>query len=151
MHVPHNLVLVGKRDGFITKDIEVNALVETMGHRVKMTGELDDQQVRKLVAGADLLVLPSLYEGFGLPIVEAMACGCPVLAANTSSLPEVGGDAVAYCDPFSETDIAEKLLLLLSNDERRRELSGAGLKRARLFDWDQVVIETAHALISSTT
>lgn len=141
--VPHRLVLIGKREGFLTGDDTVAPLAEALGDRVELRGQVSDEELRRTVAGADLLVLPSLYEGFGLPALEAMACGCPVLCARAASLPEVCGDAAAYCDPLSETDIVTKLLALLRDPALRARLSAAGRERAKAFDWDKAAAQTA--------
>ncbi|MGH3328074.1 MAG: glycosyltransferase, partial [Streptomycetales bacterium] len=87
------------------------------------------------LGGALVVAFPSQAEGFGLPALEAMACGAPVLAARRLSLPEVGGDAVAYAEP-DERSIATVLRELLDDDDRRSALSGAGVRRARGFTWD---------------
>ena len=147
--IPHELVLVGQQDGFLSGD---NAAIEAaalLGDRVRFTGRISDEDVRRYVAGADLLVMPSVYEGFGLPVVEAMACGCPVLAARSSSLPEVGGDAVAYCDPYDVSDIARQIQALLADGAMRASMAERGRVRARSFDWDIVAAATADAIYSS--
>ena len=136
--VPHDLILVGNKDGFITRDEETPRLVEKLGGRVRMTGLIPDADVRHIVASADALVMPSLYEGFGLPVVEAMACGCPVLSSNLASLPEVGGSAVLYCNPLDETDIAARLKDILTDPSLRTKLKAAGRSRAHHFNWDNV-------------
>ena len=89
---------------------------------------------------ADLFVWPSLYEGFGLPPLEAMACGCPVVTSNVTSIPEVVGDAALLCNPYDPEDIAEKMDIALSMD--RQILIQKGLARARQFTWDKVVQQT---------
>lgn len=86
---------------------------------------------------AELLIFPSLYEGFGLPALEAMACGCPVVASNVASIPEVCSDAVFYVDPFSVESIAEGMVRVLSDDNLRRKLIKNGLERAKNFTWER--------------
>lgn len=98
-------------------------------------GYVSDSQLRALYENAACFVFPSLYEGFGLPVLEAMACGCPAIVANTASLPEVGGDAVLYCDPRDPEQIASSIRTLLREPGRRRELSERGSARARCFTW----------------
>jgi glycosyltransferase involved in cell wall biosynthesis len=83
------------------------------------------------------LVFPSLYEGFGLPPLEAMACGCPVLCSNAASLPEVCGDAVLYFDPYQPKDIANKMEMLIHNHLLRTELVEKGRARAHRFTWEK--------------
>ena len=86
-------------------------------------------------------VYPSLYEGFGLPILEAMACGTPVLASNVASVPEAGGGAVQYFHPQDPDDIKDALEAILDAD-KRQELSKKGRERARLFSWDETALRT---------
>jgi len=147
--IPHDLVLVGKRDGFLTGDENVAKMANLLGPRVNMTGQIPDKALRQLVSGADLLVLPSIYEGFGLPIVEAMACGCPVLASDIASLPEVGGDAVAYCNPFDVDDISNKISSLIENYPKRQRMRESGIRRAKTFKWETAATQTMTSLLSS--
>ncbi|GAA0542226.1 glycosyltransferase involved in cell wall biosynthesis [Rhizomicrobium palustre] len=140
--ISQKLLIIGQRGGFLTGATEVDTLATQLGARIEFAGRVDDPALRKFVANADLLVMPSLYEGFGLPVVEAMACGCPVLSSSAASLPEVGGEAVIYCDPMSEDDIAAKLLAVLKDSELRAILSRKGLARAAQFDWNKVAAET---------
>lgn len=147
--VPHDLVIVGRRDGFLP-DRATQTILDRLKGRLHFTGHLDDDLlVRRIVGSADLLVVPSFYEGFGLPVLEAMASGCAVLAARATALPEVGGDAVAYCDPFSPDDIAAQLGTLLLQPELRQRLAEAGRRQARRFDWDPAAEETAALLAAA--
>ncbi len=92
---------------------------------------------------ATLYIQPSFYEGFGLPVLEAMSCGCPVISSNQSSLPEIGDQAVTYFDPYQEEDdLAKKLTLTLSSPHKLRELSGKGLAQAKKFTWIKTAQET---------
>ena len=136
--IPHDLVILGKNEGFITGDDRVAVAARSLKERVRITGYLSDEEVRKTVANADLLVMPSLYEGFGLPVIEAMACGCPVLSSNAASLPEAAGDAVIYFNPLDVDDLANKLLSVLSDTTLRQRLSELGRVRARRLDWANV-------------
>lgn len=135
--IPHDLVIVGKKEGFITGDTKVFELAKTLGDRVCFTGYVDDETLQQYFVNADGLVFPSLYEGFGLPPLEAMACGCPVLVSDAASLPEVCGDAALYFDPYNSEDIAEKILEMLSNKELREELRQKGLVQAHRFSWEK--------------
>nr|WP_321258601.1 glycosyltransferase family 1 protein [uncultured Pseudodesulfovibrio sp.] len=133
--VPHKLVLVGRYDGFISGFHDLDEL--TRGDQVELVGELEQESLIKIVAKANALIMPSLYEGFGLPAAEAMACGCPVLAANTTSLPEVCGRAARYFDPYSVDDIAATILDFVEDGEGQELMRVEGYKQAELFDWNK--------------
>ena len=107
----------------------------SLGHRVHFTGQVDDATLRGLYRDARFLVLPSLYEGFGLPALEAMDCGTPVACSNTTSLPEVVGDAAITFDPLDESAIASALLRLDQSPQLRAELSRKGVIRSKEFSW----------------
>jgi glycosyltransferase involved in cell wall biosynthesis len=110
--------------------------------RVHLPGYVADADLPALYQGATAAVVPSVYEGFGLPVLEAMACGTPVLASDVSSLPELGGDAARYFDPYSTEDIAAAIRTVWSGDELRVEMSQAGLAQAAKFSWAQAAAET---------
>ena len=113
------------------------------GAPVRLTGYVDDATLDGLLAGAELLVHPSLYEGFGLVVLEAMARGTPVLAARATALPETGADAAAYFDPADPGDLRRQLLALLQDGAHRSELARRGRERAAQFSWARVAAETA--------
>ena len=104
--------------------------------RIRFAGALDDAVVRESVAHASLLVLPSLYEGFGLPALEAMAAGCPVAAARITALIEICGEAAHYFDPLDVRDMAQTILRMLGDDTLRQHLILKGLDRALQFSWE---------------
>lgn len=135
--VPHRLVLAGRMDGLRTGDPDSVRMAATLGDRVELTGLIPDEALRSLVAGADALILPSLYEGFGLPALEAMAAGTPVVASSIPALREVCAGAALYADPLSSESLARALLqaCTLSPEERRTQ-TVAGLAQARLFTWE---------------
>jgi glycosyltransferase involved in cell wall biosynthesis len=110
--------------------------------RVTFLGPVDDDDLPALYAGARLFVFPSLYEGFGLPVIEAMACGTPVACANTSSLPEVAGDAAALFDPHDAAGIAAVVGELLANEALRLKHRSLGLTRAAGFSWSRAAAAT---------
>jgi len=118
--------------------------------RVVFTGALESHELATLVKGAALVVMPSLYEGFCLPMVEAMACGVPVVAANASCLPEISGGVLKYFDPYSIEDMAACMEQALEDEELRRNLAREGRKRAAFFDWRRCAEQTLRVLESST-
>ncbi|MET0103022.1 MAG: glycosyltransferase family 1 protein [Sedimenticola sp.] len=124
--------------------VNVNQLVKEMelSERVITVGYVTDVQLSTLYAHARFLVMPSLYEGFGLPLVEAMSFGIPVLTSNRSSLPEVCGDAGILVDPFDEESIATGLSTLLNDDDHRDKLASKAIRNAARFDWENAAIET---------
>ena len=130
--VPHDFLVVGPGDGEPLR----RALPARVAPRVHFLGVVDDEQLKLTMAHASGLVLASLYEGFGLPPLEAMALGVPTLVANRASLPEVCGDAALYCDPESVADIARGLAVLLTDELERARLIERGRERAKSFDWD---------------
>lgn len=143
--LPHQLVLVGSD---WTRAEEVHRVADKTGLNddVRFTGFVDGADLPDLYRGADLFVFPSLFEGFGMPILEAMACGVPVACSNISSLPEVAGDAAAYFDPSDESSIANVLGDLLSNPDARNRYAEAGLQRVAAFSWSAAAESTLHAI-----
>jgi glycosyltransferase involved in cell wall biosynthesis len=121
-------------------DAELDAAVRARGlqGRVTCTGPIADADLPSYYRGARALLIPSLYEGFGLPGVEALACGTPVVAARAASLPEVLGDCALYVDPLQVESIADGIRTIVENDALGERLSAAGPERARLFRWDHV-------------
>lgn len=142
----HDLVLLGSFQRQRTIDTGALSLAAALGSRVRFVRDADDATVRAFVAGAAALVLPSLYEGFGLTALEAMAAGCPCLVSNVASLPEVCGDGALYCDPRDPSNIAKQLVRLVSDGELRTRLVDAGRLRANRFDWDITAEQTAAVL-----
>jgi glycosyltransferase involved in cell wall biosynthesis len=111
-------------------------------HDVIFTGYVADSILAALYRECALFVYPSLYEGFGLPVLEAMACGAPVITSNTSSLPEVAGDAARLVDPFSVQSIRAALEDVLRDRHLQEELRGLGKRRASEFSWERTARET---------
>ncbi len=109
---------------------------------VLLLGYVPTEDLIKFYNAADLFVFPSLYEGFGLPPLEAMACGCPVITSNTSSLPEVVGDAGIMVDPYNSTDLTDKMYRILTNESLRNDLSNKSLNQAKKFSWKKTAKET---------
>ncbi|MBZ5520912.1 MAG: glycosyltransferase family 4 protein [Acidobacteriia bacterium] len=110
--------------------------------RVVMTGPLSDSDLVAMIKGSTLVVIPSLYEGFCLPMLEAMACGVPVIAAASSCIPEISGNVLKYFDPESDEEIAERMTEALAEPGLRRELAERGLARAREFSWRRCAEQT---------
>lgn len=135
------LVIVGRR-GWLY-DETLRALEETdVKDSVVLTGYVPESDLPALYSGALCFVYPSYFEGFGLPPLEAMKCGTPVVVGNATSLPEVVGDAGLQVDPFDVSAIAGAINELINNLELRRELSVKGLKRAELFEWRNTARQT---------
>jgi glycosyltransferase involved in cell wall biosynthesis len=142
------LVIVGRPGG------DSGRVSETLRRRgldslVRVLGYLDEDRVRCLHRLATVLVFPSLFEGFGLPVIEAMASGLPVAASNTSAIPEVAGGAALLFDPLRTEDIAEKVGLLWEDESFRESLIDKGRRRAEAFDWKRsaaLTLEFYHAL-----
>lgn len=134
LRLPHHLLLAGTRgNGF--HDI-LNARRECgLEDCVHLLGYVPSGHLSALYRGADLFVMPSLYEGFGFPVLEAMELGVPTLVANAGSLPEVAGDAAMYFDPHNIDSIADGIGVVLSNSALRLELSVRGRQRSRQFGW----------------
>jgi glycosyltransferase involved in cell wall biosynthesis len=110
--------------------------------RVIFLGQVESRVLPALYNGARLFVYPSLYEGFGLPVLEAMACGAPTIASNVSSLPEVTGDAAVLVDPMDVPQIARDMGDLLQDGDQRDRLRQEGLKRAARFTWQAAARKT---------
>lgn len=123
---------------------EVYETVDKLGLKasVHFLGAVPLEDLPGLYNAAEMLVYPSLYEGFGLPVVEAMACGIPVITSNLSSLPEVAGDAALLVDPYNVAELAEVMARLLEDNKLRAEMVERGLKRAELFSWVKCASET---------
>jgi glycosyltransferase involved in cell wall biosynthesis len=139
--IPHYLVLVGKR-GWLENSIFDTVRRLQLSDFVYFTGYVKDIDLPSIYTGADLFVYPSLYEGFGLPVVEAMSCGTPVITSGVSSLPEVAADAALLVDPKDVSDIASAMMSILDSTQLSISLREKGFERAKLFDWKRCAIET---------
>jgi len=118
---------------------ELRSLSKRLGieRRIIFIGDIQDDDLPAVYNSAVLFVFPSLYEGFGLPPLEAMACGCPVVVSNVASLPEVCGDAAYYVDPYNVESIAEGIHKVLTDEFLRQSMIEKGLERAKLFSWEK--------------
>jgi glycosyltransferase involved in cell wall biosynthesis len=135
------LVLAGKEDPRYPQAREEAKRLD-LGDSVVFLGEVADGDLPMLYNGAELFVFPSLYEGFGLPVLEAMACGAPVVCSNTSSLPEIVGDAAITLDPLDREVWVTALTEVLAKEDLRAELRAKGLKQAARFSWEKAAKET---------
>ena len=109
---------------------------------VRRLGYVPDQELPRLYNAAMALVFPSWYEGFGLPVLEAMQCGCPVISSNRTSLPEIGGSAVSYIEPESPESICNAMLRMETEPDHRSQLVAAGRERASMFSWENTARST---------
>jgi glycosyltransferase involved in cell wall biosynthesis len=121
----------------LATDAERLAKKLNLTKQIKLLGEVSQKDMPAIFGGASVFVYPSYYEGFGLPVLEAMNCGTPVIAGKTSSIPEVGSDGILYCDPSDIRDIAMVLRNILINKDLCETLSRRGKERARYFSWEK--------------
>jgi glycosyltransferase involved in cell wall biosynthesis len=135
--IPCDLLILGRNEGFLSEDPGARAAADRLAPRVRLLGELPQEMLRRYVSHAEAVVLPSLYEGFGLPPLEAMASGRPAIVSRAASLPEVCGDAALYFDPLDPASIADAILRVLGDPELRETLRRRGVERARQFTWDR--------------
>ncbi|MGC1308200.1 MAG: glycosyltransferase family 1 protein [Phormidesmis sp.] len=140
------LKLVGSQDKRYRPTLVAQADSLGIGDRVHFIDYVDYHQLPRLLSGAIALTLPSLWEGFGLPVIEAMACGTPVITSNLSSLPEVAGDAALLVDPYNIDELADAMRLVASDTQLRQTLQSAGLQRAQHFSWQKTGEQTAQVI-----
>jgi glycosyltransferase involved in cell wall biosynthesis len=146
----YNLVIVGKafanedfdRENVWNKDLKKAKELSLGSKKIVSLGFVEDSDLVKIYNIASTLVMPSLYEGFGLPILEAMQSGCPVITSKRGSLGEVGMDAALYVDPLSVDSIASGINKVMGDANLRKSLSQAGIKNAKKFTWEKTAIET---------
>lgn len=138
-NIKEKLYIVGK-EGWSFKDIV--DIPEKIKNDIVFSGYVSNEVLVEMYQNAKVFVYPSLYEGFGLPVLEAMACGCPVVTSKVASLPEVGGDAALFFKPMDINDIAEKMYSVLLDKSRSIEMSMAGVKQAEKFSWEKCAEET---------
>ncbi|MBI4098005.1 MAG: glycosyltransferase family 4 protein [Candidatus Levybacteria bacterium] len=140
-----DLVIIGKK-GWQYEEILAAPEKFGVGDRVKFLDSVSNEELPSFYQHAQFFILPSLYEGFGLPVLEAMNYGCPVITSDVSSLPEAGGDAALYVDPKNVQDIYEKMKKLLSDDDLKKELIEKGYKQAKKFSWEKSARQTLAVL-----
>ncbi|KAA3659915.1 MAG: glycosyltransferase family 1 protein [Chloroflexi bacterium] len=148
-NVPHQLVLAGKA-GWLSQPIleAVSSQQSAVSSQqsVLLPGFIDDLDKSALISGATAVLYPSLYEGFGFPILEAQACGVPVLTANTSSLPEVAGDAALYVDPHDTNSITHAIQKIVQDAPLRQNLVTAGFTNVQKFNWKKTAVNLLQIL-----
>jgi glycosyltransferase involved in cell wall biosynthesis len=135
------LVIVGMR-GWGENLVSPSLRQMVADSEVRLTGFVPQKDLPYLYSGARVFVYPSLYEGFGLPPLEAMACGVPVIVSNRASLPEVVGNAGILVEPMDDVDIAEQMRAVIEDNLLHRQLSASGRQRSLLFSWRKCAIET---------
>ncbi|MCR4942357.1 MAG: glycosyltransferase family 4 protein, partial [Campylobacter sp.] len=127
-------------DTKLLKDIEKNK-------NIIFKGRVSDDKLVKLYSNAICFVYPSLYEGFGIPPLEAQACGCPVVCSNAASLPEVCENSVIYCDPYDINDIKEKIQMVLDDENIQNDLRQEGFENIKRFSWEKSAKQIADLLM----
>ncbi len=146
---PGPLLMIAGRRGWLSPDLARRAAELGIGELVRLPGYLPEADLQPLLSGALAFVFPSLYEGFGMPVLEAMACGTPVLTATGSALPEVAGEAALLVDPHDVAAITAALHRLASDSALRADLRIRGLARAAGFSWDRCARETRSVLLEA--
>ncbi len=141
------LVLAGKQ-GWLYETLFHQVARAGLQGRVIFPGYVADEDLGALLSGAEAFVFPSLYEGFGIPVLEAGGCGVPVITSNTSSLPEVAGDAALLVDPLDVDAIADAMYRLVTDASLRAELARRGLENVKRFSWEKCARETLAVLES---
>jgi glycosyltransferase involved in cell wall biosynthesis len=141
-HAGRELLVVAGGEGWLNEDLRLVVTKLGLGEHVKFLGFVQDADLRVLYSAAKLCVYPSFYEGFGLPPLEAMACGAPVITSNTSALPEVVGDAALLVDPKSSEELGDAMRQVLHDEGLRLKLRRQSLERAKLFSWERTAEET---------
>ena len=137
--VNHKLVITGGRQWGAKNQEIFNGISPS---DVQILGHVPDDVLPVLYSLSDLFVFPSLYEGFGLPLLEAMACGCPVVCSDRTSLPEVAGDAALLVNPENTAELADAMAEIIKNKAKRMELISRGYERASAFSWENTAINT---------
>jgi glycosyltransferase involved in cell wall biosynthesis len=137
----HSLVIAGRK-GWLYEELFQAVQTLNMSDRVIFTGYVLEQDLPLLYNVADVFVYPSVYEGFGLPVLEAMACGTPVVTSNASSMPEITGEAGVLVDPNDVNSMAEAIRRVVVDREFHAELECNGLERAKMFSWERTAKET---------
>jgi alpha-1,3-rhamnosyl/mannosyltransferase len=144
-HLPHQLVITGK-PGPSLEAMRQTILQEGISNDVKLVSYLEREELAALMQSAEALIFPSLHEGFGMPILEAMAAGCPVVTSNISAMPEAAGDAGVLVDPLDVESIAQGIEQVVCDRDLRKQMVAKGFERARTFTWEQTAQKTWDAM-----
>lgn len=137
---PHRLVIAGKKDPRYAPALEGKVKALGLEEKVSFLDYVPSEELPALYAGADLFILPSLYEGFGLPVLEAMACGTPVIASRAGSIPEVAADAALLIDPYDVQELAGAIEAVLGDPGTREMMRRRGLEQAERFNWRRTAL-----------
>ncbi len=135
------LILAGK-NGYAGEEIRAFIKKSPINNSIIELDYIPNNKLPLFYQNAELFIFPSYYEGFGIPILEALACGCPVITSNITAMPEAGGDAVVYVNPFDYDEIADKTLHLLHNKKLKQTLRNKGLKHIKNFTWEKTARKT---------
>lgn len=145
----HKLILAGKEGyGFNEIEAEINKLDNRFKNDIIMPGYIAEENLPHLYSNASVFVFPSFYEGFGIPILETMACGTPVVCSNSSSIPEAGGEAAKYFDPNNPSEIADSIYTVLTNPEIRSKMITDGFNQAKKFSYKKMAKEVLEVINS---
>jgi len=149
-NLPHKLIVVGPKEFNYAPILEAAQSLD-MADRIVFLGFVSNEDLVNIYNMAELFVFPSIHEGFGFPPLEAMACAVPVITSNTSSLPEIVGDAALLVDPYDTQGLVAAMLRVLTDDRLRNEMSQRGLFRAKLFSWRKAAEETVKVYKEAVT
>ncbi len=153
--LPHRLIIAGDDEGFLQKEVAAGKLSreELDNERIVWKNYVSNGEMLRLFQGASLFVYPSLYEGFGLPPLDAMACGCPVVASCAASLPEVCGDAARYVNPLDAEDVSETIYRVLTDEALRTNMIYRGYLRIARYCWRSSAeqhLEVLHTVLGTS-
>jgi len=139
------VIVGGQKEAFVS--LKELAQKRNLENEIKFFGEIEDLQIAALLKDAGVFIYPSLYEGFGIPVLEALYYSVPTITSNVSSLPEVGGDACIYVDPKNVQEVKDAILFLWSNKEFRKNIIAKGLIQAEKFNWKDIAEKTKRELV----
>jgi glycosyltransferase involved in cell wall biosynthesis len=146
--ISYKLIIAGGK-GWMADEVYKKAKESKFSDEIIFTGSVSDDELADLYKNAEIFVMPSLYEGFGLPVLEAMSYGVPCVVSDNSSLREIAGDSALLVDAHNSNDIAEKINILLNDEELRKDLSHRGLENIKKFSWIKAAEKTLEVLLSS--